>query len=167
MKFAEKFISPGLQFYTNFSVYLIFSVHSFLFLIFYRVKQIVEFRMEDELEEKVLQQACLSQMKFLSKFSFNLVTFFNRSSGFSNVMRFILRPEVLFFAILLFVVCFYLQALELNGFVSRISRSLNFASRPKISFATTTRVEGDSWEEVKTQSAVFAIQGRRPKMEDR
>jgi protein phosphatase 1L len=126
--------------------------------------------MEDDLEEKVLQQACLSQMKFLSKFSFSIVTFFNRSSVILNVMRFLLRPEVLFFAIFLFVICFYLQALELNalGLVNRISRSFNFANRPKISFqVSTNKVEGDSWEEIKSQSAVFAIQGRRPKMEDR
>lgn len=128
--------------------------------------------MEDELEEKVLTQAVISNFKVFSKFSINLFTFFefNRSSGVTNVMRFLLRPEVLFFAILLFVICFYLQALELNGigFVSRISRSLSFGSRPKISFTSVTSViENDSWEETKTQSAAFAIQGRRKNMEDR
>lgn len=126
--------------------------------------------MEDELEEKVIHQAIHSNWRYLSRFSLSLVTFFNRGSGLTNVMRFLLRPEVLFFAILLFVICFYLQALELNavGFVSRITRSFNFASRPKIAFsAVTTAVEGDTWEEVKKQSAVYAIQGRRKNMEDR
>lgn len=128
--------------------------------------------MEDELEEKVLHQAVISNFKVFSKFSINFCTLFNfnRSSGVTNVMRFLLRPEVLFFAILLFVICFYLQALELNtiGLVSRISRSLSFGSRPKISLSSVTSVvENDSWEEVKTQSAAFAIQGRRKNMEDR
>lgn len=123
--------------------------------------------MEDDLEEKVLKQACVSQMKVLSKFA---VGFFNRpgSSSFSH-FKILLRPEIFLIAIIVFVFCFYLQAIELsaNGFISRISNRLRFKSvKTKISF-TSSIAEKDSWEEKKTQSAVYAVQGRRPRMEDR
>lgn len=129
--------------------------------------------MEDELEETVLKQACVSQMKVLSKFTFNAVGFFNRPGGGSSVayfLKLLLRPEIFIIAIVIFVFCFYLQALELNanGFISRISNKLRFKStKSKISFAVSSIAEKDSWEEVKMQSAVYAVQGRRPKMEDR
>ena len=121
--------------------------------------------MEDELEEAVLKQACASQMKVLSKFTFNLIGFL-RGSYF---LKLLLRPEIFLFAIVIFIFCFYLQALELNasGFISRISNKLRFKTKSKISFAVSSVAEKDSWEEIKTQSAVYAVQGRRPKMEDR
>lgn len=128
-------------------------------------------RMEDDLEETVLKQACASQMKVLSKFTFNAVGFFNRpgSGGIAYFFKLLLRPEVFLLAIVIFVFCFYLQALELNanGFINRISNKLRFKSKSKISFAVSSIAEKDSWEEIKTQSSVYAVQGRRPKMEDR
>lgn len=129
--------------------------------------------MEDDLEETVLKQACASQMKVLSKFTFNAVGFFNRpggGSGFTYFLKLLLRPEIFLLAIVIFVFCFYLQALELNanGFLNRISNKLRFKStKSKISFTVSSIAEKDSWDEIKTQSAVYAVQGRRPKMEDR
>lgn len=124
--------------------------------------------MEDDLEEKVLKQACASQMKLLSRFAVGL---FNRpgNSSFTHFLKLLLRPEVFLIAIVIFVFCFYLQAIELNanGFINRISNTLKFkTNRSKISF-TSSLAEKDSWQEVKTQSAVYAVQGRRPRMEDR
>lgn len=121
--------------------------------------------MEDDLEEKVLKQACASQMKFLSRFA---VGFFNRPS-IIYFIKLLLRPEIFLLAIVIFVICFYIQAIELNanGFIHRIGNSLKFKpSKSKISF-TSSLAEKDSWEERKTQSAVYAVQGRRPRMEDR
>jgi protein phosphatase 1L len=121
--------------------------------------------MEDDLEEKVLKQACTSQMKLISRFA---VGFF-QSPRCTHFLRFMLRPEILFIAIIFFVFCFYLQAIELNanGFISRISNTLKFKSTKSISFTSSSAAEKDSWEHVKTQSAVYAVQGRRPRMEDR
>lgn len=151
----------------------------FLFRFFEEVQYLVvisscnaikESRMEDDLEEKVLKQACASQMKILSKFA---VGFFNRpgpgNSSITHFLRILLRPEVFLIAIVIFVFCFYLQAIELNanGFLNRISNSLKSkTTKPKISF-TSSLAEKDSWDEIKTQSAVYAVQGRRPRMEDR
>jgi protein phosphatase 1L len=124
--------------------------------------------MEDDLEEKVLKQACASHMKFIQRFA---IGFFNRpgNSSISQFMKLLLRPEVFLIAIVIFVFCFYLQAIELNasGFISRISSSFKFRSKTKISFTSSSAAEKDSWEEVKAQSAVYAVQGRRPRMEDR
>jgi hypothetical protein len=125
--------------------------------------------MDDSEEETVLKQAVVSQMKVFSKFTFN---FLNRpgGSGFTYFLKLLLRPEIFLVAIVLFVFLFYLQALELNanGFISRLTNKLRFKStKSKISFATSSIAEKDSWEEIKVQSAVYAVQGRRPKMEDR
>lgn len=118
--------------------------------------------MDDDLEEKVLQQAVASNMKIFSKFAFG---FFNRpgNSSFAHFLKILLRPEVFLIAIIIFVFCFYLQAIELsaNGFLNRISNTLKFKStKSKISFASSL-AEKDSWEERKVQSALYAVQGRR------
>lgn len=126
--------------------------------------------MDDDQEENVLKQAYISQMKFLSRF-FALGFVQRNQTGmgnFANFARFCLRPEILLIATIFFVVCFYLQAIELNGngFISRISNSLRFKSRSKLSF-TKSEAESDSWEIINRQSAVYAVQGKRPSMEDR
>lgn len=121
--------------------------------------------MEDDLEEKVLKQACASQMKLISRFALG---FFNRPS-ITQFVKLLLRPEIFLVALVIFVICFYLQAIELNanGFINRISNTLKFnTTKSKISF-TSSLAEKDSWEDVKKQSAVYAVQGRRPRMEDR
>lgn len=119
-------------------------------------------RMDDDLEEKVLQQAVASNMKIFSKFAFG---FFNRQGNpsLAHFLKILLRPEVFLIAIIIFVFCFYLQAIELsaNGFLNRISNTLKFKStKSKIAF-TSSLAEKDSWEERKLQSALYAVQGRR------
>ncbi|CRK93392.1 CLUMA_CG006928, isoform A [Clunio marinus] len=126
-------------------------------------------RMEDDLEEKVLKQACASQMRLLSRFAFGIFNRPGNNSMFTQFFKLLIRPEIFLLAIVVFVFCFYIQAIELNtnGFLNRISNSIKFnSSKSKISF-TSSIAEKDSWDDIKKQSAVFAVQGRRPRMEDR
>lgn len=121
--------------------------------------------MDDELEEIVLKQACVSQMKFISRLAINTFGFFNKLptnlSYLSYYMKYCLRPEVIFIlGTFILLVCFYLQIYELdtNGLFSKLSSTLRFRSK-KVSSLVTLAVEKDSWEEKLKQSAGFAIQG--------
>lgn len=124
--------------------------------------------MDDDLEEKVLKQACVSQMKFVSRFA---IGFFNRPgpgflSSFQFLMRSLIRPEFFFLVLLLFIVCFYLQFVELDSnWLNKISSTLKFRTKTSVSFKLA--VEKDSWEKFGQSSASYAIQGRRNGMEDR
>lgn len=120
--------------------------------------------MEDDLEEKVLKQACVSQFKFVSRFATGIFsTIFNKQ--YHNNLKILLRPEVFILIIVFFVFCFYLQAVELdaNGFLNRLSRKFINHSKVSVSFPNPS----DSWEKIEKSSAMFAVQGRRARMEDR
>ncbi|XP_053692977.1 protein phosphatase 1L [Sabethes cyaneus] len=129
--------------------------------------------MEDELEDKILYQTFFkSHMKLLSKFAVG-VSPFNSSVGYVwKVMRvYLLKPEVLIAGLLIFVFVLYLQASEVwsRGFIGRISSSfgLTKGTRAGKLALLTSAAEKHSWEEKGGNSAVYAVQGRRPRMEDR
>lgn len=84
------------------------------------------------------------------------------------------RPEVLFVTLLFILFLVYLQALEMwsRGLVHRIGSSLSFngirqGTRNNIISSTMSPAERQSWDERWSVSAVYAVQGRRPRMEDR
>lgn len=125
--------------------------------------------MDDELEEKVISQY-LSHMKLLSKCA---VGFPMNPAPFSYVWRllrlYIVRPEVFFFGVVLFLVYLYLQTLDVwsRGLFSRLHFTLE---KPKsLRFIGAAGLDGDrlSWELKENTVAAFAVQGRRAKMEDR
>jgi len=128
--------------------------------------------MEDDFEELVLKQACASQIKFISRLAVSTVGLLNKLpsnlSYFSYYMKICIKPEVIFLlGTLIILICFYLQAslLDTSGFLNRISNTLRFKTK-KVPFVISS-AEKDSWDERHKQSAGFAIQGRRNKMEDR
>lgn len=131
--------------------------------------------MEDDLEDKVLYQTYVSHMKIFSKFAVGLFNNKNGNSSFAMFCRFIrincLRPEVLIIGIVIFLFCFYLQAIELStqGFLSRLSSSFRFSSKSSkpSGIAGKSPAEKQSWSEIKATSAVYCVQGRRGGMEDR
>lgn len=116
--------------------------------------------MEDLEEEQILKQAIYSQMKFTIRIFSN-----------SYVKSALLRPEFLFFLSIFFILCFYLQAIELGnafGFITnRISNSLRFKSSSSSFTISSALEQQDSLDEVKNQSACYSIQGRRLTQEDR
>lgn len=112
--------------------------------------------MDDTDEEKIIQQAIYSQMKFTIRL-------------FSNpFFKSILRPEIIFFVSLFFIICFYLQAIELNasGFINRISNTIKFKTATSYRISNALELD-DSVFEIKNNSAVFSLKGRRLTQEDR
>ncbi|XP_055550319.1 protein phosphatase 1L isoform X1 [Wyeomyia smithii] len=129
--------------------------------------------MEDELEDKILYQTFFkSHMKLLSKFAVG-VSPFNSSVGYVwKVMRvYLLKPEILIAGLLIFVFVLYLQASEVwsRGFIGRISSSIGLTKGTRAGKLAllASAAEKHSWEEKAGSSAVYAVQGRRPRMEDR
>lgn len=127
--------------------------------------------MDDELEDKIFYQTYVSHMKILSKFAVGFSSINSPLAYLWKLCRiYVLRPEVIFCGIILFVLLIYLQAVDVwsRTILGRIQATLG---RQK----TASRVlelsghAGDhqSWEEVRQQSAAFAVLGRRPQMEDR
>lgn len=117
--------------------------------------------MDDDMEERVIKQALGSQMKFFSRYTIGL---FSKTSV-------ILRPEFLFFAIVFFIFCFYLQALDANALINsinRISSSFKFRST-KSTYTISSSLIDDSTtlDEKLKQSAAFSLKGRRATQEDR
>lgn len=116
--------------------------------------------MDDDMEERVIKQALGSQMKFFSRYT---IGFFSKTSVI------LLRPEFLFFAIVFFIFCFYLQALDANAFINsinRISSTFKFRST-KTSYTISNSLIEDSLEDKRNQSAAFSMKGRRATQEDR
>ncbi|XP_017481753.1 PREDICTED: protein phosphatase 1L isoform X3 [Rhagoletis zephyria] len=128
--------------------------------------------MDDELEDKVFYQAYVSHMKILSKFA---VGFSSINSPLAYIWKlcrlYVLRPEVIFFGVILFIFLIYLQAVDAwsRGILGRIQTTLGRQRTNRMKMTSEASGHGDyqSWEEVRQQSAVYALLGRRPRMEDR
>jgi protein phosphatase 1L len=126
--------------------------------------------MEDELEDRILYQTYLSHMKILSKLA---VGFPFSSSHMWRILRlYVLKPEILLFSALLVVLVVYLHSVEVwsRNLLSKLHFSLGASVPSKIQrlqcFAPTD--EGNvSWELKTDNVSVYAVQGRRQKMEDR
>lgn len=86
---------------------------------------------------------------------------------------YILKPEVLIFGTILFLLILYLQAVDVwsRTLLGRLQYTLHQAtSRTKIQrlkSLSTTEVEKNSWELKEGPMAAYAVQGRRARMEDR
>lgn len=128
--------------------------------------------MDDELEDKVFYQAYVSHMKILSKFA---VGFSSINSPLAYIWKlcrlYLLRPEVIFFGVILFIFLIYLQAVDAwsRGLLGRIQTTLGRQKANRLKLTNEASGHGDyqCWEEVRQQSAVYALLGRRPRMEDR
>uniref|UniRef100_A0A182P4N3 PPM-type phosphatase domain-containing protein n=1 Tax=Anopheles epiroticus TaxID=199890 RepID=A0A182P4N3_9DIPT len=131
--------------------------------------------MEDELEDKILYQTLSkSHMKLLSKFAVGVTPLNSSLSYVWKVMRvYLFKPEVLIAGLLICLFVLYLQAAEVwsRGFIGRISNTLGLGGKTtgrsgKLSLLASA-AEKNSWDERTGGSAVYAVQGRRAKMEDR
>lgn len=134
--------------------------------------------MDDDLEGEILIKAYKTYISYMRIFSKFTIASFNKpvNSTLSYIWRlirlYILKPEVLFIGIIICILLFYLQAAEIwnRGILAKISNTLGFSRTTtpisKLSILTSA-AEKQSWELKKAQSSVYAVQGRRPKMEDR
>lgn len=107
-------------------------------------------------------------MKLLSKFAMGVSPLSGSFSHLWKICRvYLLKPEILICGTLFVIFLIFIQA-------EVLSRSLfgrfGLAKKSKISklIALSSSVaENHSWEIKASNSAVYAIQGRRPRMEDR
>ncbi|EDV59260.1 protein phosphatase 1L [Drosophila erecta] len=126
--------------------------------------------MDDELEDKVFYQTYVSHMKILSKFA---VGFSSINSPLAYIWKlcrlYVLRPEVIFCGLILFVLLLYLQAVDVwsRSILGRIQATLGRQKAAKLMELSASAGDHQSWEELKQQSSAFAVLGRRPRMEDR
>lgn len=131
--------------------------------------------MEDELEDRIFYQTYISHMKILSKFAVGVPLNSAHVAHIWRILRlYILKPEVLIFSAFLIVVIVYLQAVDLwsRSLLGRLYVAVGRSSSTKVQkFQIFVNDGGDvdklSWELKENNVAVYAVQGRRPRMEDR
>lgn len=110
-------------------------------------------------------------MRLLSKFAMGVSPLNSTMAYIWKLLRmYCMRPEVILFAVLCVVFVAYLHVLEIwsQSIVRRVGyhfggTSMRSASR----MATRSAAERNSWDEKYEFGAVYAVQGRRPRMEDR
>lgn len=125
--------------------------------------------MEDELEDKLIYQTFISHSKLLTKFIMGFSinsTYLNYSWRMFRV--YILKPEILIFSIVVLLVIAYLQNVDIRSqsFFKRIGFSIGDTTTFK-NMQLQSRTDNSNWEYKAGNVAVFAVQGRRPHMEDR
>lgn len=130
--------------------------------------------MDDDLEDKIFYQTYVSHVTLLSRLAVGLPA--ASHAAMASVARlcrvYLLRPEAFFASILLIVVLYYLQAVELwsRGMLDRLTSSFGTAAARRLTRAqllAQMALERQSWQLQAGQSACYAVQGRRATMEDR
>lgn len=143
--------------------------------------------MEDDLEDRIFYQTYVSHVKIFSKFLLgggssaaaagaSAFTSLGSSTAMAYLWRlcrvYLVRPEVLLGAIVIFLLMVYMQAVEVwtRGVVDRVwsgARPSGSRTARKIDLTMASPAEKHSWEMVRQVSAVYSIKGRRATMEDR
>lgn len=129
--------------------------------------------MDDELEDKVFYQTYISHMRLLSKFAMGVSPLNSTMAYIWKLLRlYCIRPEVLLFALLCIILVSYLNVLELwsQNVMRRVTHHFGgplYSARSNVGRSNRSPAERDSWEEIYDYGAVYAVKGRRPKMEDR
>ncbi|XP_034196054.1 protein phosphatase 1L [Osmia lignaria lignaria] len=136
--------------------------------------------MDDELEDRILYQTYVSHMKLVSKFAVGIPTGLNAGINtplgyFWRIIRaYALKPEVLICGVVLAVVLFYIQAVDLwsRSLLGKIQYTLGRTTSKvsKLQFLVNDSVNNGvklSWELKQGYIAAYAVQGHRARMEDR
>lgn len=131
--------------------------------------------MEDELDDKIFYQTYVSHMKIMSRIAWGVplnVSPLTYTSHFWKMLKlYMLRPEVIIFGSIIVLVLMYMQALDVwsRNLLGRLQYTLNRSKSKvdKTTFFNGPNPEKASWELKIGPYAAYAIQGRRPKMEDR
>lgn len=130
--------------------------------------------MDDELEDKVFYQTYISHMRLLSKLAMGVSPLNSTMAYIWKLTRlYFMRPEVVLFTLLCLAVVIYLHMLEIwsQNVLTRVGSSFGFSRRlhrqSSSESAFRSAAERQSWQEEFEHCAVYAVQGRRPRMEDR
>ncbi|XP_044268067.1 protein phosphatase 1L [Tribolium madens] len=132
--------------------------------------------MEDELDDKILYQTYVSHMKLMSRIAWGVPLNISPLAYTSHVWRllkvYMLKPEILIFGTIVLFMLMYMQALDVwsRNLLGRLQYTINRGPRTapdKLSLFTGGDLDKASWELKIGPYAAYAVQGRRPKMEDR
>ncbi|XP_072390029.1 protein phosphatase 1L [Diabrotica undecimpunctata] len=133
--------------------------------------------MEDELDDKIFYQTYVSHMKIMSRVSWTVPLKLSHITFSSHIWRqlkiYIFKPEFLIFGVMIFFIFIYIQAVDewsrtlLGKFQYSIGKATSKSKIEKLSFFSNANIEKSSWEMKVGTIAAYALQGRRPKMEDR
>ncbi|XP_070162825.1 protein phosphatase 1L isoform X1 [Polyergus mexicanus] len=134
--------------------------------------------MDDELEDLILYQTYISHMKLVSKFAVSIPSGLN--TGINSPLNYLyrimriyaLRPEVLICGMILAIILFYIQAVDIwtKALLGRIQYTLGRTKVSKLQFLVNDSVNNAvklSWELKQSHIAAYAVQGHRARMEDR
>lgn len=133
--------------------------------------------MEDELDDKVIYQTYVSHMKIMSRIAWSVPLKLSHITFTSHIWRlmkmYVLKPEFIIFGTLVILILVYIQAVDVwsRNLLGRLQFTIN---RPgsktkaeRLSLFGNSDVEKSSWQMKVGAVAAYAVQGRRPKMEDR
>lgn len=131
--------------------------------------------MEDELDDKIFYQTYVSHVKIMSRIiwgtSLNISPLAFIAYLWRLLKMYVLKPEILLFGFILFVMYMYLQTVDVwsRNLLGRLQYTLNRSSAKTqaLSFFNSADIEKDSWQMQIGPISAYAVQGRRPKMEDR
>ncbi|KAI4466071.1 protein phosphatase 2c [Holotrichia oblita] len=132
--------------------------------------------MDDELDDKIIYQTYVSHMKIMSKIAWGVPMNISPLAIGTYLWRlfkiYVLKPEIFVFGLIVFVVLMYIQTVHLwsNNLLGRLQYTLGKTEKSrlqKLAYFNIGDVEKSSWEKKMGPVAAYAVQGRRPKMEDR
>ncbi|XP_030749592.1 protein phosphatase 1L [Sitophilus oryzae] len=134
--------------------------------------------MEDELDDRIIYQTYISHVKIMSRIAWSVplkISHITHTSYVSHVLKmlktYLLKPEFIICGTVVFLLFFYIQALDIwsRNLLGRLQYTINKPRTKvdKLSLFGVGDVEKQSWEMKSGPVAAYAIQGRRPKMEDR
>ncbi|XP_057665309.1 protein phosphatase 1L [Diorhabda carinulata] len=133
--------------------------------------------MEDEIDDKIFYQTYVSHMKIMSRIAWSIPLKLSHITFTSHIWKllkiYVMKPEFIIFGALVLFVLIYIQAVDewsrnlLGRFQSNIGRSATRSKIERLNFFSNTDVEKSSWQMKVGAVAAYAVQGRRPKMEDR
>ncbi|XP_022919119.2 protein phosphatase 1L [Onthophagus taurus] len=132
--------------------------------------------MEDELDDKIIYQTYVSHMKIMSRIAWGLPVNLSPLTCASYLWKmlkiYVLKPEIFVFGLVVFVLVMYVQTVQLwsANLLGRLQYTLGKTEKSriqKLNLFAIGDVEKSSWELKNGPVAAYAVQGRRPKMEDR
>ncbi|KAF5297751.1 hypothetical protein FQR65_LT09925 [Abscondita terminalis] len=132
--------------------------------------------MEDEIDDKVLYQTYVSHMKLMSRFAWSVPLNISPLPSLVYLWRilkmYVLKPEILIAGTILVVLLMYLQAVDVwsHALLARVQHTIYRTARsnvPRLGTFSNMELKKPSWQSKSGPIAAFAVQGRRPKMEDR
>lgn len=132
--------------------------------------------MEDDLDDRIFYQTYISHVKIMSRIiwgtSFNISPIAFGAYMWKMLRIYVLKPEILLFGFILFVMYMYLQTVDVwsRNLLGRLQYTLGRSNKTRsqaLSYFNTADVEKDSWQMQIGAVSAYAVQGRRPKMEDR